>query len=429
MCHLLLFLSNTAKFDKIVGMMRTYEYRLYPRRAEVKALNRLLEQHSEVYNRALEQCKNGYEARGKGQSALSQWPYFRDWRNSFEDLILNASSLQHTLRKLDKAFSAFFRRVKVGETPGYPRFKGKDRLKSVEYSYGDGCRLEYDEAFDRFVLHVQNVGAIKVKLHRLLPDFAKIKHVVLKHKASGWYVYLMIDMPDPLPAQPNGCPMVGADMGLLRLLSLSDGTLIDNPHWLREGLAELRRAQRRLSRAGRSSNRRKDKRLLVAKLHEYIANIRRDFYHKLTFWLAHTYSLIALENLNLDFMLRNAHLSLSAHDAGLGMFRMMLTYKAVDAGSHITFVDPAYTSQACSGCGELVAKSLNVRVHSCPSCHLELDREVNAAINILKLASAPPAGRESARIEPSVDNVAARRWGPKRQSMRLGSDPIGPGQA
>jgi len=151
-------------------MKRTYEYRLYPRRAEVKALNRLLEQHREVYNRALEQCKNGYEATGKGQRALSQWPYFRDWRNRFDDLMLNASSLQHTLRKLDKAFGAFFRRVKAGETPGYPRFKGQDRLKSVEYTYGDGCKLEYDDAFDRFVLQVQNVGAVKVKLHRFLPD-------------------------------------------------------------------------------------------------------------------------------------------------------------------------------------------------------------------------------------------------------------------
>jgi len=238
----------------------------------------------------------------------------------------------------------------------------------------------------------------------------------------------MLDLPDPLPAHPNGCPAVGADMGLLRLLSLSDGTLIDNPRWLRAGLAELRRAQRRLSRAVRGSKRRKAKRLLVAKLHEYIANVRRDFYHKLTFWLVHTYSLIALEALKLDFMLRNAHLSLSAHDAGLGMLRTLLTYKAVDAGSHVTFVNPAYTSQACSGCGELVEMPLSVGADPCPktNCLLALDRDVNAAINILNLAlQAPSPGRASARIEPSGAHVAARRWGPKRQSMRLGSDPSG----
>jgi len=105
-------------------MKRNYEYRLYPRARERKALDTLLEEHREVYNHALEQCKNTYEATGKTQTALSQWPYFRDWRNAYPALLLNASSLQHTLRRLDKAFSAFFRRVKAGETPGYPRFKG-----------------------------------------------------------------------------------------------------------------------------------------------------------------------------------------------------------------------------------------------------------------------------------------------------------------
>jgi putative transposase len=237
-----------------------------------------------------------------------------------------------------------------------------------------------------------------------LPAGATIKHVNIKRKASGWYVFLQVALPSrqlPLPMF-NGLPSVGGDMGLLRLLTLSDGTLIDNPRWLRESLAALRRAQRRLARAHKGSQRRKDKRLLVARLHEHIANIRRDFYHKLTHWLVHTYGLIALEDLNLDFMLRNTHLSLSAHDAGLGMFKALLTYKAVDAGSHVTLVDPAYTSQACSGCGEIVEKSLSVRVHSCLSCHLEIDRDVNAAINILNLAL-----QKSARIEPSDVNVGA----------------------
>ena len=100
----------------------------------------------------MEQCKNAYEATGQGQSALSQWPYFRDWRNAYGDLLLNASSLQHTLRRLDKAFAAFFRRVKAGEKPGYPRFKGAGRFDSVAYTYGDGVWLDYDDTFDRFVL-------------------------------------------------------------------------------------------------------------------------------------------------------------------------------------------------------------------------------------------------------------------------------------
>jgi putative transposase len=301
----------------------TYEYRLYPRKRERRALDLLLEQHREVYNRALEQCKNVYEATGKGQSALSQWPYFRDWRNAYGDLLLNASSLQHTLRRLDKAFNAFFKRVKKGETPGYPRFKGLGRLKSLEFTYGDGCHLDYEPDVDRYVLEVQHVGKLKVKLHRFLPSGSKVKHVVLKRKATGWYVYLQLDTPSrqlPLPGA-NGLPSVGGDMGLLRLLTLSDGTQVDNPRWLRQALDHLKQAQQRLSRRQKGSQGRKQAALIVAKLHEHIANQRQDFWHQLTAWLVHTYGLVALEDLSLEFMLQNKHLSLSAHDASLGLFR------------------------------------------------------------------------------------------------------------
>ena len=141
-------------------------------------------------------------------------------------------------------------------------------------------------------------------------------------------MFLQLECPDPPPAEPNGLPAVGGDMGLLRLLTLSDGTAIDNPRWLRHSLDELRRAQRRLARALKGGQNRKDKRLIVAKLHEHVANTRRDFWHKLTYWLVHRYGLIALEDLNLAFMTRNEYLSLSAHDAGLGLFQMLLCYKA-----------------------------------------------------------------------------------------------------
>jgi putative transposase len=133
-------------------LTRTYQYRLYPRKAERQALDRLLEQSREVYNAALAQCKTAYAATGKHQSAISQWPYFREWRNTFDDLLLNASSMQHLLRRLDKAYSAFFERIKVGEKAGQPRFKPSQRLTSIEYTYKDGCKLDDDEAFDRFVL-------------------------------------------------------------------------------------------------------------------------------------------------------------------------------------------------------------------------------------------------------------------------------------
>lgn len=376
-------------------MNRTYEYRLYPRNAEKRRLNLLLEQGREVYNAALQECKNSYEFRGEHVMAGDQREYFRDWRKQ-PGIILNSTTVQQILRRLDKAYAAFFRRIKKGETPGHPRFKGADRFNSLEWIYSDGCKLTYDEQYDRFVLYVQNVGEIKLKLHRPLPDGAKIKRILLKRKASGWYVYLSLEMRDPPLAPPNGLPAIGADMGLLRLLTLSDGTQIDNPRWMRNSLDELRRAQRRLARAEKGGQNRKDRRLIVAKLHEQVANTRRDFWHKLTHWLVHTYGLIGLEKLNLAFMTHNLHLSLSAHDAGLGAFQLLLEYKAVDAGAQVVFVNPAYTSQKCSGCGEIVEKELRERTHRCPHCHLELDRDENAARNILKLALENLAGAKPA---------------------------------
>ena len=322
-------------------MNLSYEYRLYPRRSERALLDRLLEEHREVYNAALAQRKTMYEIHGQQATGLSQWRYFRDWRKQ-QGILANASSIQQTLRRLDKAFTAFFRRIKAGETPGYPRFKGSERFDSVDYVYGDGVKLDYEANYDRFTLYVQNIGNLKVKFHRFMPDHSKIKHAVIRRKASGWYVYLMLECPDPT-VEPNGLPMVGGDVGLLRLLTLSDGTQIDNPRWLRKSLAELRRAQRRLSRAKKGSHNRNEKRQIVAKLHEHTANVRNDFWHKVTFWLVHNYGLIALEELNLAFMTHNAHLSLSAYDAGLGMFKILLGYKAVDAGSAVIFVNPRNT--------------------------------------------------------------------------------------
>lgn len=387
----------------------TYEYRLYPRRAEVKRLEQMLEQGREVYNSALATCKAFYAANGKGIKALSQWDYFREWRKQ-DGILLNASSLQHLLRRLDKAYSAFFRRLKAGETPGHPRFKARERFNSLEYTYGDGVKLNYDEHFDRFTLYVQNVGDVKVKMHRLLPADAVVKHVILKRKASGWYVYLQLEVPQQ-DVQPSGKPAVAGDVGLLRLLTLSDGTEIDNPRWLRSSLAKLRRAQRRLSRRKKGSQRRKKARQQVALLHEHVANTRRDFWHKTTRQLVSDYGAIALEDLNLNFMLQNGHLSLSAHDAGLGMFNTLLNSKAENAGCTVVRVDPAYTSQVCSECGCIVEKALNVRVHCCPHCGLTIDRDLNAARNIFALAfRCARIGRSGVNVAPlSAPSGAGKR--------------------
>tara|TARA_Y100000588_G_scaffold267203_1_gene282211 strand:- start:325 stop:915 length:591 start_codon:yes stop_codon:yes gene_type:complete len=191
-------------------------------------------------------------------------------------------------------------------------------------------------------------------------------------------------------------------MGIKSLLATSDGTLVENPRWLRRSLGALRKAQRRLARRKKGSNRRKKAAAQVARRHEKVHQQRLDFWHKQTRHLAATYGLIALEQLPLHFMTHHRHLALSAHDAGLGMFQQLLAYKVEETGSQLVEVNPKNTTQACSGCGVLVPKALQVRVHHCFDCGLVLDRDMNAARNILGLALGSLGRSDQASTWPEV---------------------------
>lgn len=304
---------------------------------------------------------------------------WRDWRNEDPEenplRVLNMTAGQQVLRKVDSVYREFLKKNR-----GKPRFQPFDRYRSVTYKPGDGASIKNNR------LYVQNVGPIKVHWHRELPNAKKtLKNIIITKKPSGWYVCFQVELPDPQP-EPHPGPAVGVDVGIHHALALSDGVIIDSLHSLQQSLKRLRVLQRTVARRKRGSNRRRKAVQQLAKQHEKIANQRRDFWHKVTRYLVDTYGMIALENLNLTFMLRNQNLARAAHDVGLGVFRELLDYKAIEAGVEIITVAPQYTSQVCSGCACLVEKDLSVRVHQCPECSLVLDRDVNAAINILKLA-------------------------------------------
>ena len=356
-------------------MIRTYKYRLSPTKKQIFLLSALFDQMQTVYNDALNHRRHEWRQSRRSITYYDQWNRMREERHKCPDEMgmLNATSIQQMLRRVDKAYRAFYKGQR-----GAPRFKGRNRFKSVEYRYSDGCKLSGSN------LYIQHIGNVRVKLHRPIPADATIKQVVIKRTAGYWYVSLQLEMPDPTPSQHDG-PAVGIDVGLHSLLALSNGTLIDNPRWLRQGLSKLRTAQRRLSRRKKFSSGWRKAARQVGKLQEHVANQRRDFWHKTTTDLAKKYSLIAVEDLNLSFMTRSGNLSLSAHDASLGMFRQMIQYKVENTGAEVVGVNPRNTSQTCSGCGVIVAKGLNVRVHHCPDCGVELDRDVNAARNILAL--------------------------------------------
>jgi putative transposase len=355
-------------------MLRTHKYRLYPTAEQESALGDILWVACVLYNSALAYRRKRWQESRHSVTYYEQAALWRDWRNEDPDenplRMLNMSAGQQVLRRLDSAFKEFFQGKR-----GFPRFKKARRFNSVNYKPGDGAGIRGRK------LYVQNAGLITVRWHRELPD-GKLKNIILLRKPSGWYVCLQVEQAEPEPERSTG-PAVGIDMGLAHALTLSDGTTFDSPKYHRESLAKLRRLNRQAARQKRGSNRRRKTYRQIALLQEHVANQRRDWWHKVTRELVDSYGTIVLEELSLTFMLKNGNLACSVHDVSLGLFRELLDYKAVSAGVEIVTVRPAYTSQACSGCGCLVPKSLSVRTHSCVDCGLTLDRDVNAALNIL----------------------------------------------
>ena len=355
-------------------MLRTFKHRLYPTAEQESALGDILWVACMLYNGMLAHRRERWQESRHSVTYYEQAAMWRDWRNEDPDenplRMLNMTAGQQVLRRLDSAFREFFQGKR-----GFPRFKKARRFSSVNYKPGDGVSIKGRK------LYVQNVGLITVRWHRELPD-GKLKNIILLRKPSGWYACFQVELPEPEP-EPHPGPAVGIDMGLLHALTLSDGVTFDSPKYLRESLAKLRRLQRRVARRKRGSAGRRKAIHQLAKQQEYIANQRRDWWHKVTRQLVDSYGTIVLEDLSLTFMLQNGNLSRSAHDVSLGLFRELLDYKAIEAGVEIVTVKAAYTSQACSGCGCIVPKSLSVRTHHCPDCGLTLDRDVNAALNIL----------------------------------------------
>lgn len=387
-------------------MRKAYKYRLYPNRSQTEALDAMLESHRRLYNLALRERRDVYESEERSVSYGEQSGRFKESRRVLPSFAtLNFSSAQATLRRLDKAFKAFFRRVEAspGDATGYPRFKPEDRFRSVEFpSHGDGCRLKENGGSAR--LYLQNIGHVKVKLHR--PVEGAIKTVSVKRACGKWYVVFSCDLGGS-PAPPERAtelskaePKVGIDLGLKAFLATSDGESVEPPRHYRKSQKKLRRAQRSVSRKKKGSNRRRKARGKVARLHEKTANQRRDFHHKEARKLVDSHGFIAHESLNVKGIART-RLAKSTHDAGWAQFLNILGGKAEYAGCQVIAVNPRNTSQACSSCGALpeVKKTLSDRMHVCP-CGYVADRDINAALNILEFA-------RGCRVQDGTQRVAA----------------------
>ena len=333
--------------------------------------------------------KQAYEKHGESLSYKIQANYLTPLRQeSHFWSSIHIDVLQDTLRRLDKAYQAFFRRAKAGQDPGFPRFKGKGRYRSMTFSHLSKQLIRnVRKRMGRIA--VPKIGHVAIRYHRPLPD-GTIKNLTIQRKASGWYANIAVKVADVAEVEVQ--TTTGIDVGLESFLTTSDGDKVHNPRHFRESEKQLRKAQRILSRRDQGSVRYQQQKEIVAKLHEHIANQRRDFHYKTAHRLFSQCEEVAVENLTIRNMVQNRHLAKSISDAGWGTFQLIPQSKAAKAGKQLTKVDPKDTSQKCSGCDTIAKKSLFVRIHDCPNCGLQLDRDHNAAINIKKAAIALRGG-------------------------------------
>jgi putative transposase len=337
-----------------------------------------------------------WETEKVGVSAydMSRWYTQQRKQNGFWRRV-NSSSVQYTFERLDFAFASFFRRCKSGGKSGYPRFQSKGRFISIQYKYSNGAKLHGDR------LYVQHVGKIKITLHREING--TIKRVAVVQEPDGkWYACFIAKQLDHTPSDSTN-PPVGIDVGIEKFATLSNGEQVKNPNLLKQELPGLRRRQRSLSRKKKGGSNRKKQRKKVARLHAKIRNKRKDFHYKTALDLVRRFGDIAVEALNIAGMVRNGRLSRAISDVGWSQFITILKHKAEEAGVRIHEVNPNGTSQECSGCGATVKKNLSVRIHEC-SCGLVLDRDENAARNILARAKLVRREPVSLNQEATLDD-------------------------
>ena len=379
-------------------MTRAFKFRAYPTDPQEGRAARLLADHCDLYNAALEERREAWRMRQASVSYGMQSAQLKDIRQADPQGQGRHSftAQQQTLRQLNTVFAAFYTRAKKGNA-GYPRFKPCSRFNQVRFVAGDGAKWTPPDTGGWARAAFQSVGSVKVRQHR--PIRGTVKTLQLKREHRRWYVIVTADA-DPMPLPPTG-HSVGVDLGIARFLTTSDGEIIANPRFLAASAVMIADLQRRKERALRGSGNRKRLRRALAKEWRKVRNRRRDFHHKTARALISTYDTIALENLNTAGMTRRpapkpdpdqagaflpnmatakAALHRAILDAGWAQFANILTAKAESAGRRTVFVNPAGTSISCHLCGRQCTRPRQDTV-ICPT-HGRMDADTNGARNI-----------------------------------------------
>jgi putative transposase len=392
-------LTRTGKMDG-VQVKRAYKFRAYPTRPQQGRAVRLLADHCDLYNAALEERREAWRMRRISVSYGVQSAQLKEIRRADPDGQARHSftAQQQTLRRLDTVFRAFYERFRAGEKkPGYPRFKPYSRFHQVRFVNGDGARWTPAAVGCWARAYFKAAGSVKVRQHRKVPG--SVTALQLKREGRRWYVIVIAET-DPVPLPVAGRE-VGVDMGVARFLTTSDGQIVANPHFLAASAQVITDLERRKAQAKAGSGNRARTRRALAKEWRKVRNRRRDFHHKTARALVHECDVIALEDLNTADMTRRpaprpdpgqpaaflpnqaaakAGLNKSILDAGWSQFTDILAGKAEEAGRRVVLVNPAGTSITCHLCGQRCARPLQKTV-ICPA-HGPMDADVNGARNI-----------------------------------------------
>lgn len=392
---------------------KTFEYRIRPNKKFIAGCERALDDARFVYNCALEQRIRAYEASGQTISFYEQSRQLTEARNQLPEIKACLRTIQSdALERLDFAFDAFFRRLKKGAKPGFPRFKARDRYHtfSQKIEKQRACPLKGDK------LTVPGVGSCRIRMSR--PLEGTVKQLRITRRADGWYALLVCDIPKP-EALPKTGQSVGVDVGITSFATLSTGEEVENPRHLKQAEDQLTREQRRLSRKKKGSQNWKKARQKVALRHLKTQRARKHFHHEVSRSLVNRFDRIAVEDLNIRGMVKNHHLAKAISDVAWGQFFEITRNKAENAGRAFEKVNPRYTSQICSRCGHKQKMPLAIRVYECEQCGLVIGRDHNAAITIDIRASGPELNACGERPRSEKQERDGRPQSKPRSGRRL----------
>jgi putative transposase len=344
-------------------LIQTYKFRLYPSHQQESVINETIETCRRLYNDLLDDRIENRTGAFEQKRLLTA--YRRENRYLSR---VHSQVLQDVVFRLDKAFGSF-----LGGLTRFPKFRRNGRYNSFTYPQLGGFKIS-DER-----LYLSMIGKVRMVLHREIEGRTKTCTVI--RDIDQWYACITTEKEDE--PSSNDKPPVGIDLGVNVTAALSDGTILQAPKLLRKSEIAIRALQRSLSKKQKGSKNRDKAKVALEKAWRRLRNRRNDFTHKTSRFFADNYGMIVFEDLKIPNMVKNHHLASAILDACWGKTRQLTAYKVERRGGRVVLVEPSGTSQECSGCGRVVEKALSERIHSCPHCGLELDRDVNAARNIL----------------------------------------------